>query len=183
MGKNDPKYIDACKVVKGLPAPNGNFMGKTEGAKPAAAAEAPKEEAKEEKKDDKPKKKMESAGLSSDEKKELDKLKNDIIARKGELKAAGKSGGECNKDEQVVAWVARMTELKIKEDPTLADADKKKGDDKKKDKANKTEEKMALEKKVEEYRLQLKSEFQYSDKDIKADPDMQEMMKQLQKMK
>merc|ERR1712039_440134 len=80
-------------------------------------------------------------------------------------------------DEQVVAWVARMTELKIKEDPTLADADKKKGDDKKKEKGNKTEEKMALEKKVEEYRLQLKSEFQYSDKDIKADPDMQEMMK------
>merc|ERR1712113_618488 len=105
-----------------------------------------------------------------------DKLKNDIIARKSELKAAGKSGGECNKDEQVVAWVARMTELKIKEDPTLADADKKKGDNKKK-------EKMALEKKVEEYRLQLKSEFGYSDKDIKADPDMQDMMKQLQKMK
>merc|ERR1711862_724892 len=113
------------------------------GATPAGA-DAPKEEAKEEKKaekkDDKPKKKMESAGLSPDEKKELDKLKNDIIARKSELKAAGKSGGECNKDEQVVAWVNRMTELKIKEDPTLADADKKKGDDKKKDKANKTEE-------------------------------------------
>merc|ERR1712217_802549 len=136
--KNDPKYIDACKVVKGLPAPNGNFMTKTESAKPAAAdaqKEDAKEEKKQEKKDDKPKKKMESAGLSPDEKKELDKLKNDIIARKAELKAAGKSGGECNKDEQVVAWVARMTELKIKEDPTLADADKKKGDDKKKEKS------------------------------------------------
>merc|ERR1712151_41935 len=64
--KNDPKYIDACKVVKGLQAPNGNFMSKTESAAPAAAA--PKEEAKEEKKtekkDVKPKKKMESAGLS-----------------------------------------------------------------------------------------------------------------------
>merc|ERR1711920_602983 len=170
----------------GLAAPNGNFMTKTESAKPGAA-DAPKEDAKEEKKqdkkDDKPKKKMESAGISPDEKKELDKLKNDIISRKAELKAAGKSGGECNKDEQVVSWVARMTELKIKEDPTLADADKKKGDDKKKEKSNKTEEKMALEKKVEEYRLQLKSEFGYSDKDIKGDPDMQEMMKQLQKMK
>merc|ERR1712061_709352 len=114
--KNDKKYIDACKVVKGLEAPNGNFMKKTEAQGPAAAA-APKEEVKEEKKaekkDHKPKKKMGSAGLSPDEKKELDKLKNDIIARKAELKAAGKSGGECNKDEQVVAWVARMTELKI----------------------------------------------------------------------
>merc|ERR1712046_560035 len=107
---------------------------------------------------------------------ELEKLKKDIIERKAELKAQGMSGGECNKDEQVVAWVARMTELKIKEDPSLADADKKKSDDKKKDKANKTEEKMALEKKVEEYRLHLKSEFQYSDKVNKADPDMREMM-------
>merc|ERR1712066_388136 len=154
--------------------------------KPKEAAEEKKEDAKEDakkKKTDKPKKAMESAGISPDERKELEKLKTDIVARKSELKAAGKSGGECNKDEQVVAWVARMTELKIKEDPTLADGDKKKGDDKKKEKANKTEEKMALEKKVEEYRLQLKSEFQYSDKDIKADPDMQEMMKQLQKMK
>merc|ERR1712176_1468809 len=163
----------------------GNFMTKTEAAKPAAA-DAPKEEAKEEKKqekkDDKPKKKMESAGLSPDEKKELDKLKNDIIARKGELKAAGKSGGECNKDEQVVAWVARMTELKIKEDPTLAEGDKKK-DEKKEKKKPASEEKMALEKKMEEYRVQLKSEFGYSDKDIKADPDYANMQKQLSKLK
>merc|ERR1711870_224746 len=137
-----------------------------------APKEDAKEEKKQEKKDDKPKKKMESAGLSPDEKKELDKLKNDIIARKSELKAAGKSGGECNKDEQVVAWVARMTELKIKEDPSLAEADAKKASDKKKEKVNKSAEKM------EEYRLQLISEFQYSKKDINADPDMMEMQKQ-----
>merc|ERR1712151_911644 len=184
--KNDPKYIDACKVVKGLAAPNGNFMTKTESGKPGAS-DAPKEDAKEEKKqdkkDDKPKKKMESAGISPDERKELEKLKTDIIARKGELKAAGKSGGECNKDEQVVAWVARMQELKIKEDPSLADGDKKKGDDKKKDKANASAEKLALQTKIEEYRLQLMNEFKYSAKDIKADPDMQEMQKQLAKMK
>merc|ERR1712176_1005557 len=135
-------------------------------AAPAAAAkkaEAPKEEEKDdakkaEKKDDKKPKKMESAGLSPAEKKELDQLKADIIKRKGELKAEGKSGGECNKDEQVVAWVNRMQELKIKEDPSLADGGDKK-DDKKKEKSNKTEEKMALEKKIEDYRLQLKSEF------------------------
>merc|ERR1712099_112790 len=159
---------------------------KTETAAPEAA-EQPKEEVKEEKKtekkDDKPKKKMESAGLSPDEKKELDKLKNDIIARKAELKAAGKSGGECNKDEQVVAWVARMQELKIKEDPSLADGDKKKGDDKKKEKVNQSAEKLALQTKIEEYRLQLINEFQYTAKDIKADPDMMEMQKQLAKMK
>merc|ERR1712039_551549 len=187
--KQDPKYVDAVKVLKGLPAPNGNFMTKTEAAPPTvqdkkAEATSAKEDAKDdEKKQDKPKKKMESAGLSPDEKKELDKLKTDIIQRKSELKAAGKSGGECNKDEQVVAWVARMTELKIKEDPSLAEADAKKAADKKKEKVNKSAEKMELEKKIEEYRLQLISEFQYSKKDINADPDMMEMQKQLAKMK
>merc|ERR1711920_460829 len=115
--KADPKYVDACKIAKDLPPPNGNFAATKA---PAKAAEAVKEEKKEEKKkDDKPKKKSESAGISPDERKELEKLKTDIVARKAELKAAGKSGGECNKDEQVVAWVARMQELKIKEDPTL----------------------------------------------------------------
>merc|ERR1711920_639020 len=183
--KADPKYVDACKIGKDLPPPNGNFAVTNV---PAKAAETVKAEAKEEKKEekkkeDKPKKKTESAGISPDEKKELEKLKTDIIARKAELKAAGKSGGECNKDEQVVAWVARMQELKIKEDPSLADGDKKKGDDKKKDKAAKSQEKLALEAKIEEYRLQLMNEFKYSAKDIKADPDMQEMQKQLAKMK
>merc|ERR1712203_315895 len=177
--KADPKYVDACKIAKDLPPPNGNFA-KTNA--PAKAAEEAKEEVKEEKKedkkkDDKPKKKTWAAGISPDERKELEKLKTDIVARKAELKAAGKSGGECNKDEQVVAWVARMQELKIKEDPTSADADKKKGDDKKKDKVNQSAEKLALQTKIEEYRMQLINEFQYSAKDIKADPDMMEMQK------
>merc|ERR1712178_77237 len=114
---------------------------------------------------------------------ELEKLKKDIIERKAELKAQGMSGGQCNKDEQVVAWVARMQELKIKEDPTSADGDKKKGDDKKKEKTNQSAEKLALQAKIEEYRLQLINEFQYSAKDIKTDPDMAEMTKQLAKMK
>merc|ERR1711920_683688 len=149
--KADPKYVDACKIAKDLPPPNGNFA--TTNA-PAKAAEEVKEEAKEEKKDDKkkddkPKKKTESAGISPDERKELEKLKTDIVARKAELKAAGKSGGECNK----------------------------------KDKVNQSAEKLALQTKIEEYRMQLINEFQYSAKDIKADPDMQEMQKQLAKMK
>merc|ERR1712066_401983 len=154
--KADPKYVDACKIAKDLPPPNGNFAVSNA---PAKAAEAVKEEVKEEKKDekkkdDKPKKKTESAGISPDERKELEKLKTDIVARKAELKAAGKSGGEC-----------------------------KKADDKKKDKVNQTAEKLALQAKIEEYRLQLINEFQYSAKDIKADPDMVDLQKQLAKMK
>merc|ERR1711879_159754 len=38
--KLDKKYIDACKVCKGLEPPGGCFMTKVE-AKPAAAAAAP----------------------------------------------------------------------------------------------------------------------------------------------
>merc|ERR1712125_2584 len=137
---------------------------------------------KEVKKDDKKPKKTESAGISKAERDELEKLKKDIIERKAELKAQGLSGGQCNKDEQVVAWVARMTELKIKEDPTLAEGDKKK-DEKKDKKKPASEEKQALEKRMEEYRAQLKSEFGYTDKDILADPDYQDMQKQLAKLK
>merc|ERR1711948_37304 len=136
------------------------------------------EEKKDVKKDDKKPKKTDSAGISKAERDELEKLKKDIIERKAELKAQGMSGGQCNKDEQVVAWVARMTELKIKEDPTSAE-----GDEKKEKKKPASEEKMALEKRMEEYRVQLKQEFGYSDKDIKADPDYADMQKQLSKLK
>jgi len=183
--KAEEKYVDACKVVKGLAPPKGNFVKSVQKgdapkkAEPEAKAE---EEKKDVKKDDKKPKKADSAGISKAERDELEKLKKDIIERKAELKAQGMSGGQCNKDEQVVAWVARMTELKIKEDPTLAEGDKKK-DEKKEKKKPASEEKMALEKKIEEYRLQLKSEFGYSDKDIKADPDYADMQKQLSKLK
>merc|ERR1712232_1282273 len=102
--KTELKYIDACKVVKGLEPKNGHFATKPQSAEPepaaALAAEAaPAEEAKDsKKKDDKPKKKQESAGLGPDEKKELEQLKQDIIAKKAALKAEGLSGGQQNKD-------------------------------------------------------------------------------------
>merc|ERR1712039_72862 len=116
-------------------------MGASE--KPAAE-EAPKEAAnvvapdakKEAKKDEKKesKKKTESAGISPAERDELEKLKNDIIARKTELKAQGMSGGQQNKDETIVGWVTRMNELKEKAEPGSTSKDAKK-DDKKKSKA------------------------------------------------
>merc|ERR1711874_729590 len=113
------------------------------------------EEAKRKEKKEKPKKSMESAGISKAERDELEKLKNDIIARKKELKEQGMSGGQMNKDEQIVAWVARMNELKEKECPGSTASGKKDDKEKKEVKANKSEEKMALEAKIEEYRMQL----------------------------
>merc|ERR1712151_280265 len=190
--KDSKQYIDAEKIVKGKEPSNGFFVLQKDAA-PAAAApaaaspqeEAAKEEKKEEKdKKEKPKKALESAGISKAERDELEKLKNDIIARKKELKDGGMSGGQMNKDEQIVAWVTRMNELKEKECPGSTAPGKKDDKDKKKEgKSNKTEEKIALEAKIEEYRLQLMQEFKYSPKEIKADPDMAEMVKALAKMK
>jgi len=188
--KAEEKYVDACKVVKGLPPPKGNFVKgggaqikkvETGGYAEQVAPVAKAEEKTEKDKDKKPSKR-ESAGISKAERDELEKLKGDIIKRKAELKSQGMSGGQCNKDEQVVSWVARMQELKIKEDPSLPEGDNKK-DDKKAAKKAGSLEKVALEKQIEEYRVQLKQEFGYTDKDIKADPDMLDMQKQLSKMK
>merc|ERR1712046_13073 len=123
-------------------------MGEAEAAKKAKADKKPKA--------------MESAGISKAERDELESLKQQIIKKKAELKEQGLSGGQCNKDPEVVTMVARMQELKIKEDPTLAEG----GDGKK-------EKKKELEEEIEEYRMKLQTEFKYTKKEINADPDMQ----------
>lgn len=187
--KDSKQYIDADKIAKGKEPTNGFFVIKKESKVAPAAATAVLAESKEEKKDEKekkekPKKAAENAGISKTERDELEKIKNDIIARKKELKEQGMSGGQMNKDEQVVNWVARMNELKEKENPGSTTAVKKNDKDANKEaKANKTEEKTALEKKIEEYRQQLITDFKYSAKEIKVDPDMADMLKQLAKMK
>merc|ERR1712050_796563 len=179
--KVDPKYIDACKVVKGLQPPNGNFATKEEAAAPIKE-EAP-QAAAEEKADDKPgkekkaPKKMESAGISKAERDELEKLKTQIIDRKKELKDGGMSGGQINKDEQVVTWVTRMNELKEKECPGSTTA-KKEDDKQKKGKKLDSETQKMLEEKereLQEYEDKLRTEFKYSKKEIAADPDYMEM--------
>merc|ERR1712083_597572 len=136
----------------------------------AAPAAAPVEEEKEKKETKKKEpKKQESAGISKAERDELEKLKNDIIARKKELKEQGMTGGQMNKDEQVVAWVARMQELKEKENPGAAAAEKeaKKDGKKKKLTTEQEAEKGNLEQEIHEYKEKLKNEFGYTNKDIK----------------
>merc|ERR1712000_242034 len=128
----EPKYVDATKVVKDMEPPNGNFiLGKTGGEvqKAEEVAEPKAEEPKKEEKEKKEKPKKEKAGLSPDETKELEKLKNDLIARKTQLKAEGLSGGQQNKDPQVVERVTRMNEFgmtkkDLKSDPDLLDMEK-----------------------------------------------------------
>merc|ERR1719364_38446 len=75
-----------------------------------------------------------SAGISKEERDELENLKKQIIERKAQLKAEGMSGGQQNKDAQVAAWVARMNELKEKESPGSTQKGGKDDDKKKKKK-------------------------------------------------
>jgi len=176
------EYIDAGLILKGKPPKNGNFVLK-------AAVVAKKEEKVEEaaaggKKDDKKagaKKGQESAGISKAERDELEKCKNDIIARKTELKAGGMSGGQMNKDEQIVAWVKRMNDLKEKENPGALAAEKeaKKPAKKKGGGGENAAAILELEKEMEEYRQKLVDEFKYTKKEIAADPDMADMVKKL----
>merc|ERR1711904_665979 len=183
--KNDLKYIDATKVVKGLEPKNGNFVkSKVEAKKPEKKEEPkPVEEPKKEeskKEDKKPKKAQESAGISKEERAELEDLKNKIIARKTELKAQGMSGGQQNKDPEVATMVARMNELKEKESPgSTAKAGKDKGDSKKGKKGALSSEEQKemddLKMQIEQYRERLVKEFGYSKKEIKADPEMNEL--------
>jgi len=181
------QYIDACKVVKGLEPKNGFFIvagqakpkadaPKKEEAEPAAAAAEVKKEKKEKAK------KEENAGISPAERSELEQLKKDIIERKSQLKAEGMSGGQQNKDAQVVQWVARMNELKEKECPGSTQKDDKKEGKKKSTAPLSSEEAKELDTlrgEVETYKHRLKTEFGYSNKDIKADQDLIDMEKRL----
>merc|ERR1711977_409061 len=63
------------------------------------------------------KKKKEKAakGLSEKELEDMEKLKQNIMTKKSELKAEGMSGGQINKDSEIVDWVAKLNALKEKE--------------------------------------------------------------------
>lgn len=186
---NTKEYIDAERVLKGKPPVNGFFLvkgaeEKKVDAAPAKTEETPESADKEEKvkkeKDDKKPKKVESTGISRAERDELEKLKNDIITLKKDLKEQGMSGGQMNKDERVVTMVTRMNELKEKECPGSTAKEPKK-DDKKKKKMSADQE-AELEKvtqEVEEYRMKLQTEFKYSKKEIAADPDMVDLLAKL----
>jgi len=192
--KNTNEYIDAEKILKDKEPVHGNFVkggAKKEEPKkeekPAAGGyPGPAEEAKDDKKDkkdDKKKpKKQESAGISPEERKELEDLKNKIIDKKKELKAAGMSGGQMNKEPTIVEWVARMNELKEKENPGALQAEKdaKKAGGKKKALSSEAQAQLDEKKKAfEEYTEKLRTEFKYSKKEIAADPDYQDMAKEI----
>jgi hypothetical protein len=192
--KKDADFVDAERVVAGkealtpsnkTPTNKGTPKAEDDDAKALFAQAATMQDgrpayiaptasiiSKDEKKE---KKKKEEKGLSDAEKIELDKLKEDIVAKKAELKKEGKTGGQINKDEDVVKMVARMQVLKEKEG-TLEKKDAKK--EVKQAKGN-PEEIAKVKKEIEEYTSKLKDEFKYSKQDIAKDPDMLDLHQKL----
>jgi hypothetical protein len=125
----------------------------------------------------KKKKEKPQKGLSEKELEEMEKLKQNIMTKKSELKAEGMSGGQINKDSDIVDWVAKLNALKEKEaalkgsmtDKDLkAEAKGKKGDDKEINK---------LKQDIEDYKAKLKEEFGYTKQEINKDPDLMDMQK------
>jgi len=187
--KTTAEYIDATRILKDQEPKNGHFCKKPKAAAaaaPVAEAAAPEAAADDKKAGkDKPKKASGAAGISPAERKELDSLKDDIIKKKKELKEGGMSGGQINKDEAITGMVARMNELKEKENPGCLEAAKSEKKESSKKSGKKMSKEMeaevgALEQEIEEYRTKLAGpEFKYSKKEIAADPDMQDMTKKL----
>merc|ERR1719217_1969611 len=63
----------------------------------------------------KKKKEKPQKGLSEKELEDMEKLKQNIMTKKSELKAEGMTGGQINKDSEIVDWVAKLQALKDKE--------------------------------------------------------------------
>merc|ERR1719321_2294689 len=123
------------------------------------------------------KKEKKAKDLSEEEKNLMEKLKNDIVAKKSELKAEGMSGGQINKNAEIVEWVAKLNALKEKEAQLKGNMTEK--DLKKDEKHKKGDEKeiAKLRDDIEAYKLKLKEEFGYSKQDINKDPDLVDMQK------
>merc|ERR1712193_368338 len=60
----------------------------------------------------KKKKDKAAKGLSEKELEDMEKLKQNIMTKKSELKAEGMSGGQINKNSDIVDWVAKLNALK-----------------------------------------------------------------------
>jgi hypothetical protein len=130
----------------------------------------------------KKKKEKPAKGLSEKELEDMEKLKQNIMTKKAELKAEGMSGGQINKDSEIVDWVAKLNALKEKEaalkgnlteKDLKAEAKGKKGDEK---------EMFKLKNDIEEYKLKLKEEFGYTKQEINKDPDLVEMQTRFKQM-
>jgi hypothetical protein len=122
------------------------------------------------KKKDKPQK-----GLSEKELEDMEKLKQNIMTKKSELKAEGMSGGQINKDSDIVDWVAKLNALKEKEAALKGNMSEKEAKKESTSKKGDDKEISKLKQDIEDYKLKLKEEFGYTKQEINKDPDLVEM--------
>jgi len=123
----------------------------------------------------KTKKEKKVKDLSEEEKNQMEKLKNNIMTKKAEMKAEGVSGGQINKDSEIVEWVAKLNALKEKEAQLKGDMTAKDVKKDEKSKKGDVKEIAKLKDEMDAYKLKLKEEFGYSKQDINKDPDLLEM--------
>jgi len=190
--KKDADFMDAERVLQGKepltpsnkdpssPTKKGEFddlFANCDAGKMYVAATTTELLFSSKKKKEKPQK-----GLSEKELEDMEKLKQNIMTKKSELKAEGMTGGQINKDSEIVDWVAKLQALKDKEaalkgnlteKDLKAEAKGKKGDDK---------EIAKLKNDIEEYKAKLKEEFGYTKQEINKDPDLMDMQKRYKEM-
>jgi hypothetical protein len=130
----------------------------------------------------KAKKEKKQKELSEEEKNQMEKLKNDIVTKKAELKAEGQSGGQINKNSDIVDWVAKLNALKEKEAQLKGSMTEKDVKKEEKSKKGDVKEIAKLKDDIEAYKLKLKEEFGYSKQDINKDPDLVEMQQRYKEM-
>merc|ERR1712193_408237 len=110
----------------------------------------------------KKKKEKPQKGLSEKELEDMEKLKQNIMTRKAELKAEGMSGGQINKDSDIVDWVAKLNALKEKEAALKGNMTEKEAKQEAKGKKGDDKEIQKLKQEMEDYKHKLKEEFGYS---------------------
>merc|ERR1712188_153298 len=110
------------------------------------------------------KKKKEKAakGLSEKELEDMEKLKQNIMTKKSELKAEGMSGGQINKNSDIVDWVAKLNALKEKEAALKGNMTEKEAKKEATGKKGDPKEIEKLRQDIEDYKAKLKEEFGYT---------------------
>mmetsp|Transcript_103564 Transcript_103564/g.194955 ORF Transcript_103564/g.194955 Transcript_103564/m.194955 type:complete len:788 (+) Transcript_103564:41-2404(+) len=119
-------------------------------------------------------KKRDPGGIKPAEKNELELLKQNIAKRKRELKESGMSREECNQDEQVLAWVSRLQDLK------LLDVGQRPPNRRRDARAERRKRKLG--KQMQQYRWRLEHEQGLSDEEMTADPHLQDLQTEFDKL-
>jgi len=94
----------------------------------------------------------------------------------------GQSGGQINKNSDIVDWVAKLNALKEKEAQLKGAMTEKDVKKEEKSKKGDVKEIAKLKDDIEAYKLKLKEEFGYSKQDINKDPDLVEMQQRYKEM-